>query len=360
MKPRILIADDDRKSLILLTDKLQSDGYTVEGATNGTEVLEKIDTFHPDLIILDIMMPRIDGYEILRVLKSREATRYIPVILLTAKTQVEEKVMGIELGAEDYIVKPYSLQELSARVKSLLRMRALQRRLRDTEKMAALGEMVDGIAHEIRNPLTTIGGIARRLYEIESDEKKKSYMGVIIRSVERMEKMLARIAEYKWILYLNPSRGNINEVIEKAVDEVRELIDGKEIDIKIDLMPDPPPVNIDFKNMKIAIFNILQNSIEAIERKGEIKIETLPSEDQTIIVRISDTGSGIKREDLRKIFYPFVTSKMTGAGLGLTITSRIIHDHGGEIEVESVEGKGTTFTIKLHPLRETSNNVYLT
>jgi signal transduction histidine kinase len=353
MKPRVLVVDDDEQNRTLLSEKLLLDGYDVERASNGVEALAKVATTAPDLILLDVMMPVMDGYEALRRLKSNEATRYIPVIILTGRGEIDDKVQGLEAGAEDYINKPYSLAEVSARVRSLLRMRALQTRLRETEKMAALGEMVDGIAHEVRNPLTAIGGMARRLFEGETASQRKLYAQNIIKSVERLERMLQRIDEYKRILTTTLSVGDINGVINAAVKDIEEFIEGqdKEIAVNVNLMPEPPPVWMDYKNLKIAIFNILQNSVEAIEKKGEIKVESFPAIDQTIAVKITDNGCGITNEEIRKIFNPFQTSKIEGAGLGLTICYRIIQDHGGEITVDSVKGQGATVTLKFHPAR---------
>jgi len=353
MKPRVLVVDDDEQNRTLLAEKLLLDGYDVERASNGAEALAKVDAASPDLILLDVMMPVMDGYEALRRLKSNEATRYIPVIILTGRGEIDDKVQGLEAGAEDYINKPYSLAEVSARVRSLLRMRALQTRLRETEKMAALGEMVDGIAHEVRNPLTAIGGMARRLLEGETAPQRKLYAQNIIKSVERLERMLQRIDEYKRILTTTLSAGDINNVINAAVKEIEEFIEGqeKEIAVKVNLMQEPPQVRMDYKNLKVAVFNILQNSVEAIEKKGEIIVESFPAIDQTIAVKITDNGCGINKEEIRKIFSPFQTSKLEGAGLGLTICYRIIQDHGGEITVDSVKGQGTTVTLRFHPAR---------
>jgi signal transduction histidine kinase len=309
--------------------------------------------FRPDLIIMDVMMPQMDGYEALRHLKSREETRYVPVIMLTGRAEIEDKVLGFEVGAEDYINKPYSLQEVAARVKSLLRMRSLQTKLRETEKVAALGEMVDGIAHEIRNPLTAIGGMARRLYDGEADPQHKEYAQWIIKSVERLERMLQRIDEYKRILGSTLSRGDINKVVEASVKDIKDFIEehGKLITVKMNLLPEPPQVNYDYGNMKTALMNILQNSVEAIMGEGTITVETLPYADDTIAIKVTDTGIGMEKEEIRKIFNPFQSSKFEGAGLGLTITYRIIQDHGGEIEVESAKGKGTTVVVRLHLAR---------
>ena len=353
MKPRILAVDDDERNLALLSAKLDRDGYELATARNGIEALQQVTSFHPDLIIMDVMMPRMDGYEALRHLKSREETRYIPVIMLTGRAEVEDKVLGFEVGAEDYINKPYSLLEVSARVKSLLRMRALQTKLRETEKVAALGEMVDGIAHEIRNPLTAIGGIARRLFEHETEPQHREYAQWIIKSVERLERMIERIDEYKRILVSTLVKGDLNKVVAEATNEIREFIEGqgKTNEVWQNLMPDAPPVNYDYGNMKMALFNILQNSVEAIETNGVITVETAPVADETLIIRITDNGVGMTKEEVRKIFNPFQSTKFEGAGMGLTITYRIIQDHGGEIEVDSAKDKGTVVTVRLHPAR---------
>jgi signal transduction histidine kinase len=191
--------------------------------------------------------------------------------------------------------------------------------------------------------------MARRLYEHEDDERHKVYAERIIKSVERLERMLLRIDEYKLILSSTLVVGDLNDVIEAAVTDARELMEGRDINIDVKLMPDPPHVRLDYGNLKTAILNVLENSIEAIEEKGTITVETMPTSDDTILLKIIDTGCGIGADELRNIFNPFHTLKMEGAGMGLTITYRIIHDHGGEIEAESTKGEGTTVMIWFHP-----------
>ncbi len=355
MKARVLIVDDDVKNVILLSEVMSADGYEVAEARNGVEALSILDRYHPDIILMDVMMPEMDGYEALRRLKSREETRYIPVVMLTGLGEIEDRVRGFEVGAEDYIIKPYSLREVSARVKSLLRMRALQTKLFDSEKMAALGGMVDGIAHEIRNPLTTIGGMARRMLDPGTVDKHAEYADRIIRSVERLEKMLQRIDEYKRILNSTLVAGNINSVVESTVRDAREFSMGKSIEFETRLMEDPPEVSIDSVNLKIALFNIVQNAIEAIENEGEIIVETVPWSDQTLLIRITDNGVGIEQDAVRSIFSPFQTSKIEGAGLGLTISHRIVSDHGGDIRVDSKVGVGTTVTVTMPPTAFTNS-----
>ncbi len=351
MKPSILIVDDDERNVILLTVKMEREGYEVASVSNGVDALERVRTFNPDVILMDVMMPRMNGYEVLKALKSDERTRYIPVIMLTGLGEVENKVQGFDVGAEDYITKPFSLREVSARVRSLLRVRALQKRIRDTEKMAALGGMVDGIAHEIRNPLMVIGGMARRLHERECDEKCKGYAGAIIKCVERLEKMIERVDDYKRILVSKPRPVEINRVVEDAFRDAAFLLEGTEIKTKVSCVSPSPVVNMDYINLKTAIFNIIQNSVEAMGNSGLLEIKT-GLKDNRAIVEIKDNGPGIDPDEQKKIFHPFQTSRIEGAGLGLTMAHRIISDHSGEITVSSEKDEGTVMTISLETVRQ--------
>ena len=318
-KIKVLAVDDDERNIELLTAKLGVDGYETETAYDGLDALKKVESFNPDLILLDIMMPKMDGYEVCRRLKASEKTKYIPVIMLTAKVEVEDKVLGLDVGAEDYISKPFNLAELSARVRSLLHMRMLQTRLAEMEKLVALGQLVDGVAHEIRNPLMSIGGLARRIKEKVTDEQLQGHLNLITHEVERLERMLERIDEYKKSQVSVLKQEDINEVVRESVEEMKNVAEAKAVDIKLSLMQDPPLVLIDKANLKKVVLNILQNSVDAINKGGLIEITTMPSEGGYIELEFRDTGGGIKEEDLKNIFNPFHTTKMTGAGLGLTI-----------------------------------------
>jgi len=346
MKAKILIVDDDERNVILLTVKMEREGYEVASVYNGEDALERVSTFNPDVILMDVMMPRMNGYEVLKALKSDEKTRYIPVIMLTGLGEVEHKVQGFDVGAEDYITKPFSLREVAARVRSLLRVRALQKRIRDTEKMVARGGMVDGIAHEIRNPLMVIGGMARRLHDRDIDEKSKRYAETIIKSVERLEKMLVRVDDYKRILVSKPKAIELNRVVEDAISDTDFLLEECVIKKKISCLRPSPVVNMDYINLKTALCNIIQNSVEAMGEGGLLEISTT-LDDGKAVIEIKDNGTGIDPDEQKKIFHPFQTSRIEGAGLGLTMAHRIISDHKGEISVSSVRDKGTVMTISL-------------
>ncbi len=354
MKPTILIVDDDDRNVVLLTVKMEREGYIVESASNGVDALERVAALNPDVILMDVMMPRMNGYEVLKVLKADEKTRYIPVIMLTGLGEVENKVQGFDVGAEDYITKPFSLREVSARVRSLLRMRALQKRIRESDKMAALGGMADGIAHEIRNPLMVIGGLARRLCDGADEEKCKKYASAILKCVNRLEKMIERVDDYKGILLSTLRPGEINRVVEDALRDAAFLFEKKDIEVKVSCMKPSPVVNMDYINLKTAIVNIIENSVEAMGDKGVLEISTKIENDKAL-VQIKDNGVGIDSDEQKKIFHPFQTSRIEGAGLGLTMTYRIMSDHSGEITVKSVKGEGTIVTLSLMVIDETSS-----
>ncbi|HYA11865.1 MAG TPA: response regulator, partial [Thermodesulfovibrionales bacterium] len=137
-KSKILIVDDAVDTVELLRKRFRSEGYDTAEANDGEEALQKVEQYHPDLIVLDVMMPKLDGYEVCRRLKADENTKYVPVLMLTAKGEVENKVKGLEIGADDYLPKPFDYKELSARVKSLLTIKEAREKLVEEEKSEAL------------------------------------------------------------------------------------------------------------------------------------------------------------------------------------------------------------------------------
>ncbi|MEW6674413.1 MAG: response regulator [Nitrospirota bacterium] len=352
-KSKILIADDAPDTVELLKKRFHSEGYDTAEAYDGEEALRQVTEYNPDLIILDIMMPKIDGYEVCHKLKADENTKYIPVLMLTAKGEVEDKVKGLEIGADDYLAKPFDYKELSARVRSLLSIKAARDKLVEEEKSEALEQMMDEVAHEVRNPLVSIGGFARRVYEnLPEGNPNKKYMEMIIEDVARLENMIKQLIELKTmaISYIEPT--NTNDIIMEALKIFEQEFEEKAIDIETELMDNPPLIPADKKQLKRAIANLIENSIEAMVAKPRILKITNRISEGRMEIQVSDTGRGISRDKLKSIFNPFFTSKMYGPGLGLTFTLKIIQDHRGTISVESELGKGTTFTIRL-PLKKT-------
>jgi len=345
-KNKILIVDDTVDTVELLKKRFRAEGYDTAEAYDGEEALKQVAEYHPDLIVLDVMMPKLDGYEVCQRLKIDENTRYIPILMLTAKSDVESKIKGLDIGADDYLPKPFDYKELSARIRSLLTIKAAHEKLVEEKKSGALEQMMDQVAHEIRNPLTSIGGFARKVYgKLPEGDPNKKYMEMIINDVAILESMIKQLVELKTMAISFKKPTNINDLIMKALKLFEQEFNEKAIDVQSELADNLPLIPADEKLLKRALCNLIKNSIEAMaEGTKVLRIASRLSEGH-IEILVSDTGKGIPTEELKKIFDPFVTSKIYGPGLGLTFIYKIIQDHNGTISVESEPGKGTTFTI---------------
>ncbi len=348
-KSKILIIDDAVDTVELLKKRLRFDGYDTVEAYDGEEGLQQVAEHNPDLIILDVMMPKLDGYEVCKRLKSHKNTKYIPIIMLTAKSDMGDKVKGLDAGANDYLAKPFHYEELSARIKSLLAVKEAREELVEEEKSEALNHMMNEMAHEIRNPLTSIGGFARRVHQkLSTGDPNKRYMEMIIQEVTRMEKMVQQLFNLKTTVVFYKEESDLNDIIMEALKPFQQKCQEKGIQIETDLSNNSPPMSVDIEHMKVALCNLIENSIEAMEDmlKKRLRITSHVS-DGTIEVQIADTGKGIPKDKIKNIFDPFFTSKTSGPGVGLTLALKIIQEHRGSVSVESKPGIGTTFTIRL-------------
>jgi two-component system sensor histidine kinase/response regulator len=351
-KSKILIVDDAIDTVELLRKRFHSEGYETSEAYDGEEALKRVDEYNPDLIVLDVMMPKIDGYEVCRRLKTDENKKYIPVLMLTAKGGVESKVKGLEIGADDYLAKPFDYKELSARVKSLLTIKASHEQLVEEEKSVALEKMMDEVAHEVRNPLVSIGGFAKRVYDrLPENDPNKKYLDMIMDEVSKLENMVKLLIELKTMAVCYSECCDVNVIIMEALSIHEEELAEKGIIVKTELMNSPPCISGDREQLKVAVSNLVKNSIEAMLQSPKVLRITTSTGNGRMVIEISDTGKGIPKDKLKNIFHPFYTSKIYGPGLGLTFTLKIIQQHGGTISVESEPEKGTTFTLRL-PIRK--------
>jgi two-component system sensor kinase FixL len=232
-------------------------------------------------------------------------------------------------------------------VRDLTERKRLQEQIIRSERLAALGQSVAEITHEIKNPLMLIGGFAQQLTRAISDEKGLQKLGIIIQEVERLERLLAELREF----YLPPSIASEKVDIEDLQEETLSMVrkDCREKNVKIDLQVDKGArlVEGDRSKLKQVLLNLFKNSVDAMDQGGTLSITARPL-GENVEITIVDQGCGIPKADKEKIFSPFYTTKSHGTGLGLSISKRIIEGHkGGSLNVESEEGKGTTFTITL-------------
>ncbi len=339
--PVILVADDDPAVRGFLTEMLSESGYVAVTASDGDEALARVQSHHPDLILLDVMMPNRNGYEVLRILQEDIRTKDIPVIMVTGKADVPDRVAALHLGAEDYLTKPFSADELLARVRVHLKSKkGIEEKIR-AEKMTALTTVVDGLAHEVRNPLTVIGGFARALLKrTDPGDPRYHYMVAISQQVNRLEKMVKDVHLLKELTLKRNTRATGNTLIRQVLQSMSGKLSAKAISLSLNLDPSNTELLVDSGYFRMAIQNLIQNAIEAMGEGGRLTVTTRRDEERYYI-HIVDTGVGITEEKLRLVFDPFYTSKMEGTGLGLTMAFRVFRGHGGNIFIRSTPGIGT-------------------
>jgi len=349
-QPSILIVDDEHMLLEMTTTILKRSGYNCNIITtdNGEDALRSAAENPPDLIILDVNMPSMNGLEVCRKLKANPDTRLIPIIFLTADNVIENKIAGFELGAHDYITKPFEPKEFIARVKSHIEGSLSLQEYGEQEKLKALDTMLDQVAHELRNPLVAIGGFARRIHNrITGDDLLKSYADKIYCEVERLEKTLNEIVELKTIILGSLASINPAAFLTGVVKQFEQKLHQKNIQLEAKLPPDTPPIIGDKKHLAMAVNNIITNAIEAMDETGGSITITCEQNNQYCQIAIQDNGHGIESSEIPLVFRPFYTSKISGSGMGLCAVQHIVNMHNGSVLLTSKLGEGTLVEINL-------------
>ncbi|AJQ25813.1 two-component system sensor histidine kinase AtoS [Pelosinus fermentans] len=231
--------------------------------------------------------------------------------------------------------------------KDLTQQHSLQEQVYRAERLAALGELMASIAHEIRNPLTAIKGFVQYLQNVDSDEERQEYMPIIIKEVDRVNRVIEQLlyfarpykTHYIWV--------NINELIESTLVLVQNKTTRHKVEFRLFLADSLPQVEADAEQIRQVLLNLLINAMQAITDKGSVIIDTWQPDPSFVCVRITDTGNGIREENRKKIFDPFFTTKSAGTGLGLAVVQRIISAHYGQVEIESQVNEWTAVTLKL-------------
>jgi PAS domain S-box-containing protein len=233
--------------------------------------------------------------------------------------------------------------------RDITELRTLRERVAHSDRMAALGELAARVAHEIRNPLISIGGFARRLEKRLSDDTRE-YAKIIVNEVTRLENILKEILGFVRSSKFVKNRVDINELVDSIIDFTKPEVDEKQNRLIKELAEEKIISLIDPDKIKEAILNIISNAAQATDH-GSITVRTRV-EDSEVVIELMDTGCGIKDEELKSIFNPFFTTKAEGTGLGLAVTHKIIQEHKGKIKVESIWGSGTAFKIYLPLVKE--------
>jgi len=358
---RVAVVEDNPELLAYLSQEL-SRWYRVIPFQESTKAVDAIVADPPELIVSDIMMPGLDGIALARKIRAAPPTAEVPVLLLSAREEVEAKLAGFEAGADDYVHKPFDIQELHARIELHLRLRAQQRQLREaleqlkkaettlvqSEKMVALGRMIAGVAHELNNPIHFLRGnltlLRRRTGQLDG---AGPLLADIDESVERITAVTRQLLLFGRKQNDDPSAiVKLAEVIPLAVKMVAP---NTPKGVRILQEVDGEVVRANAQDLFQVILNIVHNAVQAVDPEtGEVRIAATRTGDR-VEISVADNGCGIPKENLSKIFEPFFTTKPpgTGTGLGLSIVQELVAAQHGTVRVESEPGRGTTVAVLL-------------
>ncbi|MGC1394617.1 MAG: hybrid sensor histidine kinase/response regulator [Coleofasciculaceae cyanobacterium] len=388
-KCNILIIDDNPTNLSILFEYLTNYGFKVFVALDGETAIEQIEYTQPDLILLDVMMPGIDGFETCRRLKAIPMIQEIPVIFLTALADTVDKVTGFKIGAVDYITKPIQHEEVLSRIQTHLTIRNLQKKLQEKnkelallnynlealveartkqlihqEKTAIIGRLTQGIIHNIKTPLQTIflyRDIAEALSVEHSQKPFFSYIQKMAQAAQQINQLMDNLM-YK---------SRLDQTIELVPIDINSLL-RRELEL-LDANPffkyyiekhylfdeDLPILFLVYADISLVFDNLINNAIDAMWNQEQQELTIITRQDNAhVYLDFKDTGCGISPENLSRIFEPFYTSKPpksdektigepTGTGLGLYTCVEILKSFGGELIATSKIGQGSIFTIVL-------------
>lgn len=358
----ILIVDDIPKNLQLLGSTLRDQGYKIAAVSKSEQVLDSARKYQPDLILLDVMMPGKNGFEVCEDLKEDPELNHIPVIFLTAKVEQESIIKGLSLGGADYVTKPFNNQELLARVDTHISLKQSKDQLKEqNQKLEELSLMKDRIysviGHDLRGPVNGISGVINMLLndlENTDPQKLKRFLTLINESSTNLWNLLTDLLSWARVqskeLKVNRSNFYLLRAIEDDAKAMKLIADKKAIKIRIHPEEDFE-INADKSFIRTIIRNFLSNALKFSDKNGstiDINIEF----NENLKISVKDHGIGMSeqvKERLFKMEHPKDESSMNinGAGFGLLLCNELAKLHGGSISVDSKEGSGSTFTLMI-------------
>ncbi|MCP4104286.1 MAG: hybrid sensor histidine kinase/response regulator [Desulfobacteraceae bacterium] len=360
----ILIVDDNPKNLQVLGNILREKKHKTAIAKSGVQALKFVEKKLPDLILLDIMMPEMDGFETCQNLKGRSDTRNIPVIFISALSDTSEKLKGFQAGGVDYITKPFQQEEVFARVDAHLKLKHSQEDLRNAN--ATKDKLFSIIGHDLRAPLGTLIQALEMMVDNPDmlDEKERlEIMNDLMISTKRAYNLLENL-----LYWARSQRGEIDYSpfdmeINTIVDDNIRLLSGIAKDKSVNLyseIKEPVQVHCDADMITTVIRNLIANALKFTPESGEIRINAVLKEDdkETVEVSVADNGVGIAKENMDKLFRSneffttYGTKNEKGSGLGLMLCKEFVKKNRGKIWVESEQGKGSEFKFTLPKVRK--------
>ncbi|MBN2005615.1 MAG: response regulator [Anaerolineae bacterium] len=363
-KKRILVVEDHDLLLLAIRDILEVEGYEVVTATDGLDALEVMKGFEPELIVADISMPRMDGYQFFDAVRGNPQWVPIPFIFLTARAEREDRLRGKAMGAEDYITKPFDPQELVVVISSRIGRAKAIRQATETEFEDLKQQIITLLSHELRTPLTSVYGYTELALEeatsLPAGDFQQFLMG-IKKGADRLTNLVEDLLmvvrtdtgqlEREFRLLGTVTR-DIGEVVRQAVRLYEAEARSHGIEIEVMAAPDLPPVKIYQQFLVDAISRLMDNAIKFSRKSGKHIFVRTEADNGMIHISIEDEGVGIPESELNKLFERFrqinrAKMEQQGTGLGLVIARALVNCMQGDITAKSVQGKGSTFSVHL-------------
>ncbi len=351
--PSILIVDDEPNNFDVIEALLDNEDYDLNYASSGYKALERLEIFHPDVILLDVMMPELNGIDVCKKIKSNPQWKAIPIIMVTALTSKEDMAQCLDAGASDFLSKPVNGLELRARIKSMIR---IKQQYDDLQSLLQMREdMVHMIVHDLRNPLTTILLSSELLSDPHLPESRKpEKIERITRSGHRLQSLIdsllimAKIEAGKMVLKYTSA--DLNKMCVSVVEDFEAIASQKKLELGLNL-PESKLVNIDLPVFRRILDNLLSNAIKFSPANSQITVSVKYPEIGGASISVADMGVGISDGKKSVIFekYEIGTPIQSTAqlGLGLAFCKLAIEAHGGSITVQDNEPNGAIFTISI-------------